>query len=152
MRSEQERINELLARPYTGETHARLRLEMATTMDKNVGVYRDEAGLREALAKVQELKRRYKRSRSATRAASSIKRSRSSLELGFMLDCAETIMRSAIIRKESRGAQSRTDYPGAQRRGVAQAHPLDTIAEAEEPEISYVPVTITKWKPEARSY
>ena len=62
------------ARPYTGETHARLRLELATMMDENVGVYRNEAGLEEALAKLQELKKRYKASPSATRAASSIRR------------------------------------------------------------------------------
>ena len=44
------------------------------------------------------------------------------LELQFMLDNAEAIVVSAIERKESRGAQFRTDYPGPKRRGVAQAH------------------------------
>ena len=39
-----------------------------------------------------------------------------------MLDCAEATLISAIHRTESRGAHFRTDYPGAQRRGVAQAH------------------------------
>jgi len=59
LRAEQQRIAELLARPYTGETHARLRLELATTMDRRVGVYRDEAGLQEALTSIGELKTRY---------------------------------------------------------------------------------------------
>ena len=44
------------------------------------------------------------------------------IELGYMLDCAEAIVVGAIERKESRGAQFRTDFPAAQRRGVAQAH------------------------------
>ena len=35
------------------------------------------------------------------------------LELGFMFDCAETIIVGALLRKESRGAQARTDYPSA---------------------------------------
>ena len=33
------------------------------------------------------------------------------IELGFMLDCAETTVVAALERKESRGAQFRTDYP-----------------------------------------
>jgi succinate dehydrogenase/fumarate reductase flavoprotein subunit len=33
------------------------------------------------------------------------------IELGYMLDTAETIVMSAIERKESRGAQFRTDFP-----------------------------------------
>ncbi len=28
-----------------------------------------------------------------------------------MLDCGETIVRGALLRKESRGAHTRTDYP-----------------------------------------
>ena len=34
------------------------------------------------------------------------------IELGYMLDCAEAIVVGAEERKESRGAQSRTDFPG----------------------------------------
>ncbi len=33
------------------------------------------------------------------------------LELGYLLDCGETIIRGALVRKESRGAHTRTDYP-----------------------------------------
>ena len=33
------------------------------------------------------------------------------IELGYMLDCAEAIVVAAIERKESRGAQFRTDFP-----------------------------------------
>ena len=33
------------------------------------------------------------------------------IELGYLLDCAEATVISAIERKESRGAQSRTDFP-----------------------------------------
>src|SRR5579863_2061206 len=37
--SEQRRIAALMTRPYAGETHARLRLELGTLMDAKVGVY-----------------------------------------------------------------------------------------------------------------
>jgi succinate dehydrogenase / fumarate reductase flavoprotein subunit len=68
-----------------------------------------------------------------------------------MLDCAEAIILGALLRKESRGSQARTDYP---ERNDAEwlKHILVTYHAGGEPEISYRPVTITQWKPEARSY
>ena len=73
LRSEQERLDDLLARPYTGETCAGLRLELATMMDAKVGLYRNEAGLQEALDDLLDSKR-YETIGSATRDASSIRR------------------------------------------------------------------------------
>jgi len=151
LKAEQRRIAELMARPYTGETHARLRLELATMMDKNVGVYRNEAGLEEALTKLGDFKKRYQnvavgdKGRVFNQALTFV------LELGYMLDCAETIVRSAILRKESRGAQARTDYPD---RNDAEwlKHILVHYRGDREPEISYLPVTMTQWKPEVRTY
>ncbi|MBV8600499.1 MAG: FAD-binding protein, partial [Candidatus Eremiobacteraeota bacterium] len=151
LRSEQERIRELLARPYTGETHARLRLELATMMDKNVGVYRDAAGLEAGLAKLGEIKARYARIAVGDKGSVFNQALTFALELGFMLDCAETIVRSAIVRTESRGAQARTDYP---ERNDAEwlKHILMTYRPGAEPECSYLPVTITQWQPEVRTY
>ena len=149
--SEQKRINDLLARPYTGETHARLRLELATMMDKNVGVYRDEAGLNGALAKQQDIKRRYANVAVGDKSQVYNQALTFALELGFMIDVAETTIRSALLRTESRGAQARTDFP---QRNDAEwlKHILVTYREGKEPEISYLPVTITRWKPEVRTY
>jgi succinate dehydrogenase / fumarate reductase flavoprotein subunit len=75
------------------------------------------------------------------------------LELEFLLDCAEATVLGAIERKESRGAQSRTDYP---KRDDANwlKHILVTRGPQgdQEPKISYQPVTITKWQPMERTY
>ncbi len=73
------------------------------------------------------------------------------IELGYMLDCAEATVVAAIERKESRGAQFRIDYP--ERNDEEWLKHIDiTRGPDGEPEISYSPVTITKWQPEVRKY
>jgi succinate dehydrogenase / fumarate reductase flavoprotein subunit len=68
-----------------------------------------------------------------------------------MLDCAETIVLSAIERKESRGAHARTDYPDRNDREWLR-HVLVTYRDGQAPAISDLPVTITRWSPEVRAY
>jgi succinate dehydrogenase / fumarate reductase flavoprotein subunit len=151
LQAEQDRINELLARPYTGETHARLRLELATVMDHDVGVYRNEAGLQSALVKVRELQKRYEKVAVGDKGRVFNQALQFALELGFMLDCAETIIIGAIERKESRGAQARTDYPD-RNDGEWLKHIVVKHRPGATPELSFSPVKITQWQPEVRSY
>ena len=152
LRSEQQRLESLLARPYTGETCAGLRLELATMMDAKVGLYRSDAGLHEALEALNGFRKRYEnvavgdKGRVFNQALTFV------LELGYMLDCGESIIRDAIVRKESRGAHTHVDYPERNDRGLAQAHAAHVPRTEAEPEISHVPVTITRWKPEVRTY
>jgi succinate dehydrogenase / fumarate reductase flavoprotein subunit len=73
------------------------------------------------------------------------------IELGYLLDCAEATVLSAIERKESRGAQFRTDFP-ERNDDEWLKHINVTRNGAEEPAVSYSPVTITKWQPEERKY
>jgi succinate dehydrogenase / fumarate reductase, flavoprotein subunit len=72
------------------------------------------------------------------------------LELGYMLDCAQATVVAAIERKESRGAQFRTDFP--ERNDEQWLKHIDISLNGTEPEISYSPVTITQWEPEERKY
>ena len=149
--AEQRRIAALMTRPYTGETHARLRLELGTLMDAKVGVYRDATALSEALAAVQDLKRRYQsvavgdKSRVYNQALTFV------LELGYMLDCAETTVYGAITRTESRGAHSRTDYPQRDDANWLK-HVVIRKPDSGPPAIDFLPVTITKWPPQERTY
>jgi succinate dehydrogenase / fumarate reductase, flavoprotein subunit len=148
---EQGRLRDLLARPYTGDTPAGLRLELATMMDKLVGLYRDDAGLHDALDKIAGFKKRYETIAVGDKGRVFNQALTFALELGYLLDCGETIVRSAIIRTESRGAHTRTDYP---ERNDADwlKHILLTRHDGDAPEVSYLPVTITRWEPEVRTY
>ena len=72
------------------------------------------------------------------------------LELGFMLDCAEAIAVGATERRESRGAHFRTDMQDRNDENWLK-HILLTRG-TEGPEISHLPVVITQWTTEARKY
>jgi succinate dehydrogenase / fumarate reductase flavoprotein subunit len=67
-----------------------------------------------------------------------------------MLDNAETIVLSALERRESRGAQYRTDFP--ERNDDEWLKHIDVARNGGEPEISYSDVTLTQWEPEERKY
>ncbi len=151
LRAEQARLQELLARPYTGDTPAGLRLELATMMDKKVGLYRTDAGLHEALDDLQGFKKRYETIAVGDKGRVFNQALTFALELGYLLDCGETIVRSAIERKESRGAHTHVEHP--ERNDVDWLkHTVLTCVDGEQVEISFAPVTITRWKPEVRTY
>ncbi len=150
VRREQQRIQDILDRPQNGDRVGDVRLGMGQSMNRNLAVYRDENGMQETMHDLQGLKERY-------RSVSVDNKGRVfntdlvfALELGFMLDCAETITISAVDRQDSRGAQSRTDYPARDDENWMK-HIVASKGE-EGPEISYSPVSITKWTPEERKY
>ena len=71
-----------------------------------------------------------------------------------MIDCAETTLVGAIERKESRGAQFRTDFPERNDEEWLKHIDISLGEDGREggPQISYSPVTITQWQPEVRTY
>jgi succinate dehydrogenase / fumarate reductase flavoprotein subunit len=73
------------------------------------------------------------------------------IELGYMLDVAEAIVVASIERKESRGAQFRTDFP--ERNDQEWLKHIDiSVNGSDVPTVSYSEVTITRWQPEERTY
>jgi succinate dehydrogenase / fumarate reductase flavoprotein subunit len=73
------------------------------------------------------------------------------IELGYMLDCAECIVVGALERKESRGAQFRLDFPKRDDDEWLK-HITLSVNGAGPPQVSYTPVTLTKWEPQERTY
>ncbi|MFC1533973.1 L-aspartate oxidase [Thermodesulfobacteriota bacterium] len=79
---------------------------LKTTMWNKAGIVRNEKGLEQALDEVDSLRHR---SRNIT--VRSFQDMISAIKLDNMLIVSEMIIRSALLRKESRGAHYRSDYP-----------------------------------------
>src|SRR5947207_2005285 len=108
---EENAIHEIVRRDGEGRRVSEIRAELGAAMDKHVAVFRDEAGLNEALEVVRRLKEEAKTVWVDDKGSVFNQDVLGALELHFMLDNAEPIVLGAVERKESRGAQFRTDYP-----------------------------------------
>ena len=150
VREEQQRIQAILDRPNNGDRVAAVRLDMGQTMNNNLAVYRNQAGMEETLRDLTDVGERYAAVPVDNKGRVFNTDLVFELELGFMLDCAETITVSALDRKDSRGAQSRTDFPERDDENWMK-HIVVNKGEL-GPEVSYLPVSITRWAPEERKY
>jgi succinate dehydrogenase / fumarate reductase flavoprotein subunit len=152
LRDDVRLIESIIARPREGGRRiSEIKDELGTVMNRHVAVFRDEAGLREAHEVVRRLKEEERTSYIDDRGTVFNQDVLGAIELGYMLDCAEASVVAAIERKESRGAQFRTDYPARNDDEWLKHIDLNRNGDG-TPEISYSPVTITKWKPEERKY
>ena len=93
-----------------GENPYNVQQDLQDTMQRLVGIVRNEAEMREALGKVQDFKQR------ASRVGAEGHREyhsgwHTSIDLRNLLAVSEAITLSAIERKESRGGHFREDYP-----------------------------------------
>jgi succinate dehydrogenase flavoprotein subunit len=95
-----------------GENPFRLQAEIQDVMSEHAPIVRDRAGLEAGLAKILDLGARAGRcgtGGSSTRAFNP--GWHTAQDLHSMLVNAEALLRSALQRKESRGAHARSDYP-----------------------------------------
>ncbi len=152
LRQEEQRLNALMERNgSSSEMAGPLRLELGRSMHDNVGVYRTEAQLETALRNVLALKQRYQNVAVGDKGKIFNTNLIAALELGNMLDVSEAICRGALMRKESRGAHYRLDYPNRDDENWLK-HTLVYKTDGEEPRLETLPVTITKWEPQVRKY
>ena len=150
IKEEKERIQGILDRPQNGDRVSKLRLDMGTSMNDNIAVYRDEQGIKQTVNDLKDMKVRYQDVPVDSKGKIFNTDLIFHLELGFMLDVAETIAAGALERKESRGAQSRTDYPDRDDENWLK-HILVTQGE-DGPVLSTSEVSITQWEPVERTY
>ena len=119
-------------------------------MNRNVAVFRQEEGLQHALETVKRLQEEARTAYIDDRGTVFNQDVLGAIELSYMLDCAECIVVGALERKESRGAQFRTDFP--ERNDDEWLKHIDLTRTDDGPEISYSDVTITQWEPQERTY
>jgi succinate dehydrogenase / fumarate reductase flavoprotein subunit len=151
LKEDAKMIAEIIDRPKTGRRVSEIKDELGTTMNRHVAVFRDEAGLQQAHEVVRRLKEEAKTAYIDDRGTVFNQDVLGAIELGYMLDCAEAIVVSAIERKESRGAQFRTDYP--ERNDDEWLKHINISRNGDDvPKVSYSPVTFTQWQPEERKY
>ncbi len=150
LREDADRIAQIIARPRDGRRVSEIKNELGEMMNRYAAVFRDEEGLQTALETVGRLREEADRAWIDDRGTVFNQDVLGAMELGFMVDCAEATVVAAIERKESRGAQFRTDYP--ERNDEHWLKHIDITLADGKPEISYSPVTITQWQPEERKY
>jgi succinate dehydrogenase / fumarate reductase flavoprotein subunit len=146
-----EVIEEIIGRDKGGRRISEIKDELGTTMNRHVAVFRDEAGLQEAHEVVRRLKEEARTAYIDDRGTVFNQDVLGAIELGYLLDVAECTVVAALERKESRGAQFRTDFP--ERNDDEWLKHITTSQNGDEtPLVDYSPVTITQWQPEERKY
>ena len=150
LRDEERMIDDIVRRDGGGRRVSEIKAELGQTMDKYVAVFRDEDGLHIALEIVRRLKDEAANVAIDDKGSVFNQDVLGALELQFMLDNAECSVVSAIERRESRGAQYRTDYP--RRNDDEWLKHINVAPNGDEPDISYSEVTMTQWEPQERTY
>jgi fumarate reductase flavoprotein subunit len=149
---EQRRIErDLSGRTGGRERMSAIRTQMQATVEEAAGIYRDGDTLAKAADNLREL-----RERAAAATIDDASRTfntelTAALELAGMLDLAESIVHSALHREESRGAHQRTDFPARDDERFL-VHQLVERDPDGLPQVSQLPVTITRWPPGERVY
>jgi succinate dehydrogenase / fumarate reductase flavoprotein subunit len=144
-------IQGILDRPKNGDRVAAVRRDMGVQMSENVGLFRTPERLARQAENLKAIRARYDKVGVEDKGKVFNTDLLFHIELGYMIDCADMIVTSAIERKESRGAHSRLDYPKRD-----DANWLKHIVLTKQPDgsekMSYAPVTITEWQPQERKY
>src|SRR5436190_5487134 len=143
-------LKELLAR-REGERPWSIRGELAETMHVNFGVFRREDQMLRQGEIVTALCDRYESVVVDDKGDVFNTDLTQALELGFLLELADSMIVSGLARKESRGAHARPyDYPDRDDENYMQ-HTIVRSVDG-RPELEWRPVTMTKWQPQERKY
>lgn len=153
-RDEEERLESTLLADDSNRTErvSEIRTDLQTAMERGCGIYRTAEELQTACDTILTLKERFSRVRVDDRSAVFNTQLTSALELGCLLDVAESLVHSARLREESRGSHSRSDFEARDDERFLAHSLAHRDADGGAPSIEYLPVTITRWQPEERKY
>ncbi len=132
------------------ESWADLKETLGRTMTEKVGIFRNAADLREALDAVRDIRSRFGGIRVGCRSAGFNPELAAVLELEGSIEVAEAVVAGALAREESRGSQSRTDFPKRDDEKWLR-HTLATWT-PDGPTLDYAPVKLGHFEPAERKY
>lgn len=133
-----------------GPMQHELRDKLADTMQEKVGVFRNGDELAEAKDVVDDLRAQYKNVIVTDKGRTFNQSLIHTIETGYLLDLAATMVEGAVARTESRGAHSRTDFPERDDENWMK-HTISYLDD-DRIRLDYSEVTVTKFQPQVRSY
>ncbi|QFR49224.1 succinate dehydrogenase flavoprotein subunit [Sulfurimonas lithotrophica] len=133
------------------ETVPGLRVELQDTMTENAGAFRTKETLEKAVAKVKEIRARFKNIRIKDKSKVFNTELQEAIELGHMIDYSAFIVESAIARNESRGAHYREDFEQRDDENFLK-HTMAYMDENGDISLDYMDVVLGKHELKARTY
>ncbi len=132
------------------ERYGTLREELGQTLAQNVGIFREESKIKTGIEEIENLKERFKHVRVFDTGDIYNTNLTQVLELKNMLDLADTVAAGALVREESRGSHTRTDFP---KRDDEKWHKHTTYTlESGHPKLGFKEVTMGKYELQERTY
>ena len=149
LNEEKAKINDLLKQKGI-ENHSKIKKVMGETMNIKADIFKEGKTLKEGLDIIMELKERYKNIKLNSSGIKANFDLLDAIQLKGSLDMSEIILKGALAREESRGSQSRTDFPIRDdknwlKHSVAKWNGKDA-------ELSYKEVDISLYEPKERKY
>jgi len=137
----------------TGEQVADVANTLRRTVQTHCGVFRNQALLSEGVAKILELERRVQRVAIQDKSRTFNTARVEALELDNLIEVAKATIVSAEARRESRGAQARSDYPSRDDANWLK-HTLwfRDGNRLEYKPVNMKPVTVDAFPPKTRTY
>lgn len=147
----QAKVRELIGRSGGTESIAGLRAEMGASLESGAGIYRTEETLQQTCNVMVDLRKRYAGIELHDKSNVFNTDLFQALELGNMLELAQTLAEGALARTESRGSHQRLDFVERDDEKFLK-HTLAYYQGDEKPRIDYHDVVITKSQPGVRDY
>jgi len=134
-----------------GENVADIRARLQDQMMEKASVFRTDESLRSVLDTVRSLRDRYQRASIQDKGEVFNYDLTEAIELGFLIDLAESLVVSALARTESRGAHFRDDHPTRDDANWMR-HSLAFRNDDGSVRLDYKPVVGGKYEPMERKY
>jgi succinate dehydrogenase / fumarate reductase, flavoprotein subunit len=135
-----------------GENVYKLHDELASIMVSNVTVVRSNAGLKDAIAKIKEIRERFKNITLDDKGHHLNQTLHFALQFPYMLEMALAMAKCALNRDEFRGSHYKPQFPKRDDQEFLKTSIATYDQYADEPETSFMPVDIRYLEPVLRDY